>query len=55
MIRTKKYGIYHTTSEGGIRWNDPDIGVEWPIIEGVPVLLSEKDMLQPFLQDLKNE
>ncbi|ABM05145.1 dTDP-4-dehydrorhamnose 3,5-epimerase [Psychromonas ingrahamii 37] len=33
---------YNPTSEVSILWNDPDIGIEWPIKEEVP-LLSEKD------------
>ncbi len=33
--------LYHPGDEGGIMWNDPDIGIEWPY-EGEP-LLSEKD------------
>lgn len=40
--------FYHPNDEGGIRWNDPDIGVMWPIIEACPPLLSEKDLKQPF-------
>ncbi len=35
--------FYHPNDEGGIRWNDPDIGVKWPLLEGVKVNLSEKD------------
>ena len=34
---------YHPNDEGGLAWNDPEIGVRWPIIEGVPLNLSEKD------------
>ena len=45
--------FYHPNDEGGIRWDDPDIGVEWPLLEGVPVLLSEKDAAQPFLRELR--
>ena len=45
--------FYHPGDEGGIRWNDPDIGVAWPLLEGVPVLLSEKDRAQPFLRELR--
>ena len=41
--------FYNAADEGGIRWDDPTIGVEWPILEGVPVLLSEKDKKWPFL------
>ena len=33
--------VYHPNDEGGIPWNDPTIGVEWPY-DGEP-LLSEKD------------
>ena len=41
---------YNPTSDGGIRWNDPDIGVAWPQI-GVPPLLSTKDAVLPLLKD----
>ena len=30
-------------AEGGLAWNDPEIGVEWPIPEGMELNLSEKD------------
>ena len=35
--------FYHPNYEGGLIWNDPDIGVEWPIPEGMTLDLSEKD------------
>ena len=41
--------FYSAADEGGIRYDDPTIGVEWPILEGVPLLLSEKDKKWPFL------
>ncbi len=35
--------FYHPEDEGGIIWNDPAIGIEWPL-EGIgEVLLSDKD------------
>lgn len=40
---------YHPECDGGIRWDDPDIGIAWPI--GEP-LLSEKDRQQPLLKDV---
>ena len=26
--------FYHADDEGGIAWNDPDIGIEWPDLKG---------------------
>jgi dTDP-4-dehydrorhamnose 3,5-epimerase len=39
-IQYKCTGIYNNKGESGIRWDDPKIGIEWPIQD---VLLSEKD------------
>jgi len=33
-------GVYNSGTESGIRWDDPDIGIEWP---ERPSLISEKD------------
>ena len=35
--------FYHPNDEGGLAWNDPEIGVEWPIPEGMELTISEKD------------
>lgn len=35
--------FYHPEDEGGIIWNDPDIGVEWPIEKVNKIILSNKD------------
>lgn len=35
--------FYHPNDEGGILYNDPEIGVEWPIPEGMELIMSEKD------------
>ena len=45
--------LYHPEDEGGIMWNDPDIGIKWPFKEGI--LLSEKDKVHPLLKDSKFE
>ena len=34
--------FYHSEDEGGIRWDDPTIGIEWPEVD-VEYCLSEKD------------
>lgn len=41
---------YAPQAEAGIRWNDPDLGIEWPI-DPNDVLTSEKDLKQPLLRD----
>ena len=35
--------FYHPNDEGGLAWNDPDIGIEWPIPEDMELTISEKD------------
>jgi dTDP-4-dehydrorhamnose 3,5-epimerase len=41
--------IYAPQAEAGIRWNDPDVGIQWPI-DLDKVMTSEKDLKQPFLR-----
>ena len=41
---------YAPQQEAGIRWNDPDLAIEWPI-DPKEVLTSEKDLKQPLLKD----
>lgn len=40
--------LYRPEDEGSIRWDDPDLGIAWPI--DAPVL-SEKDMAAPLFRD----
>lgn len=47
----KASGEYAPQADSGIRWNDPDIGIEWGI--DFEPILSEKDKIQPFIKDLK--
>jgi dTDP-4-dehydrorhamnose 3,5-epimerase len=44
--------LYDRTGDAGIRWNDADIGIDWPI--SAP-LLSDKDARAPFLEDVPAE
>ena len=39
----KTTDFYHPDDEGGLAYNDPEIGVEWPIPEGMELIMSEKD------------
>ena len=44
--------FYHPGDEGGLRWNDADIGINWPITPDMTIMLSEKDEKQPLFKDL---
>lgn len=58
--------FYHPGDEGGIAWNDPSIGIDWPGISGTykgtassegyslrctPLIISDKDQKWPALQE----
>lgn len=45
--------LYHPEDEGGILWNDPDVGIVWP--EVGDVTLSEKDQRNPTLAQCRME
>lgn len=47
--------VYHPNDEGGLMWNDPEIGIAWPIPEGMELVLSEKDQAHPTLAMLAAE
>lgn len=44
--------FYHPGDEGGIRWDDPDIAIAWPLLPGDSPKLSEKDAGLPLLREL---
>jgi len=49
--------FYHPNDEGGIIWNDKEIGIEWPMPEGMTeqdLILSEKDKQWNGIKDWKN-
>jgi len=35
--------FYHPGDEGGLAWNDTNIGIQWPVPEGMELVISEKD------------
>jgi len=47
----KATDYYDQKSERGIRWNDPEIAIDWPLIPDVELLLSSKDANAPLLKD----
>jgi dTDP-4-dehydrorhamnose 3,5-epimerase len=44
--------FYHAEAEFSVAWNDPEIGIEWPIESPI---LSEKDRCAPRLADVENQ
>ena len=47
--------FYHPNDEGGLMWNDPDIGVEWPMPDGMTeadLILSDKDKVNASYREL---
>lgn len=52
--------VYHPGDEGGLMWNDPKIGIEWPALGGddlfdeSQLVLSDKDRRHPPLSALQN-
>jgi dTDP-4-dehydrorhamnose 3,5-epimerase len=45
-------GYYDESIERGIKYDDPDVGIEWPDVELIP---SERDATAPLLRDLADE
>lgn len=47
--------FYHPGDEGGLKYDDPEIGVQWPIPEGTELTLSERDTKWGGLSAYKEE
>ena len=48
-ILYKADNYYAPEADAGIRWNDPEIAIEWPVTEPI---LSQKDVNAPYLRDV---
>ena len=44
--------FYHPNDEGGLMWNDKTVNVQWPIEDGMEIILSEKDKVNPTLENI---
>jgi dTDP-4-dehydrorhamnose 3,5-epimerase len=40
---------YDPSDEGGLRWNDPDVGIQWPVVEPI---VTVRDASYPKIRDL---
>ena len=47
--------FYHPNDEGGLAWNDEEIGVDWPITDDMELTISEKDQKWKGLSDTMKE
>lgn len=45
--------FYAPEYDSGLLWNDPDVGIEWPLDGIENILLSEKDKVQKTLKELE--
>ena len=50
-VQYKLTASYAPEHEGGILWNDPDLGIEWPV-EPEDAVVSERDTMLPPWRDL---
>lgn len=50
-VQYKCSDIYAPDCDGGIRWNDPDIGIDWGVDDPT---LSAKDTAAPYLRDFQS-
>jgi len=51
QVEYKCTEVYDPKADFGVRWNDPELAVPWPIAEPV---LSEKDARAPLLRDVRD-
>lgn len=51
----KVTGFYDRSGEFGVRWDDPDLGIRWPIdFDTGELIISEKDRALPLLRDIQS-
>jgi dTDP-4-dehydrorhamnose 3,5-epimerase len=48
-VTYKCTAVYRGSDDAGIRWDDPDIGISWPVSDP---LVSDKDASAPLLRDI---
>lgn len=53
LFAYKVTGFYDKSGEIGVRWNDPELGIHWPIQEG-ELIVSDKDKQLPSLREIDN-
>lgn len=49
----KASATFAPQAEGSVRWDDPDVAIDWPL-DGIAPTLSDKDTAAPFLRELSS-
>ena len=52
LVRVVKGAEYNPESDGGVRWNDPDLAIKWPDLKIQSPLVSDKDAALPYLKEI---
>ncbi len=52
IFQYKCTNYYNNEAEGSVRWNDPDIGIDWNVIDPI---ISEKDLEAPLFSELNSK
>jgi dTDP-4-dehydrorhamnose 3,5-epimerase len=51
-VHYKVSSFYSVADEFGVRWNDPDLKIAWPVADD-KVILSDKDRMLPLFKDMR--
>lgn len=54
QVLYKASDLYAPQSEGAVRWDDPDVAIDWPL-DGLTPTLSGKDAAAPLLREMSIE
>jgi dTDP-4-dehydrorhamnose 3,5-epimerase len=49
VYKTTEY--YFMEGDRALRWDDPELAIRWPLVDGAPPILSEKDRNAPLLSE----
>lgn len=47
--------FYHPNDEGGVAFDDPGVGISWPIADDMELIMSDKDQKWPTLAEIEHE
>lgn len=51
QVSYKLTALYLPEGDRSLRWDDPRIGIRWPLLDGQPPMISAKDAQAPYLSE----